>query len=357
MWRKLTLISIICILVVGLTGCISLTKKTTVTTSNLGGMFLTTDRFETWKHISALMTPGEVPGSIGGTNTFFIRFDPSDEDAIYVGTKQNGLFYSYSGGNGWTKSKTLPKGFIRDLVINPKDKCMMYAGVLSGIYKSEDCARTWQRVWYSDNEELKQVASLAIDWYEPTVIYAGITDGTLMKTENSGETWYKAATFKSRINKIIIDPNYSVNVYVGVIGNGLFKTIDKGKTWENLNVAMGEFKNSNIYHDFVVSTTPRDHIVYANKYGILRSKDGGKTWLPLNISSKSGEELFYSVAVDPTNANYIYYATNSALFKSLDGGESWATKKMPTTRVVADLEVHPTKPNLIFMGAKEDPIQ
>jgi photosystem II stability/assembly factor-like uncharacterized protein len=349
--QKIFLAALIAVVALGTTGCIKITKQKT-TASKLGGIFYTTDRFETWKHRSLLMTPGETPGSIGDVDVYFIRFDPSDSEAVYVGTRADGLYYSYNGGAGWNKSEKLPTGFVRDTVIDPKDKCTLYAAVESRVYRSEDCARTWKEVYYTDNLE-KKVTALAIDWYDSSIIWLGLSDGTVLQSASKGLAWKKAGYFGQRVQKIIVDPNDSRVVYFGVLDAGLWKTTDKGETWEDLYKAMKDFSGAKTFYDFTVSASSKNVILYGNKYGLLRSLDAGTTWSSLKLLTLPAGEKIYAVALDPTNANYIYYSTDSAVYKSVDGGENWVVKKTPTTRVVSALLVHPKQTATIFAGVKE----
>ncbi len=345
------MLAVVLILIFSATGCITL-KKQAAAPSKLGGAFFTDDRFETWKHRSQLMTPGETPGTIGGVDVYFMKFDPSDSDAIYVGTRADGLYYSYNGGLGWMKSERLPAGLVRDLAVDNKNKCRLYAAVDTRIFKSEDCARSWVQIYYTDNAE-KLVTALAIDWYDPNVIYSGLSDGSVLKSENMGVSWRMVNQLKKRIFKIMVDPHDSRNVYVGVESTGLFKSMDKGETWQDLNKAMKDYKESKSYYDFDLSVTVKNMIIYANKYGLLRSLDGGDTWLEVKLLTPPASEIIYSLAIDPTNANYIYYSTNSAVYKTLDAGVNWVVKKTPTTRVASEIIVHPKEPAKIFVGVKE----
>ncbi|MBI5076925.1 hypothetical protein HZB94_00900 [Candidatus Falkowbacteria bacterium] len=349
--RNILLIILIAFVALGTTGCIKITKQKTAT-SKLGGVFYTTDRFETWKHRSYLMTPGETPGSIADIDVYFMRFDPSDSEAIYMGTRADGLYYSYNGGAGWNKSEKLPAGFVRDVVIDPKDKCTLYAAVESKVYKSEDCARTWKEVYYTDNAERK-ITALGVDWYIPDIIWVGLSDGTVLQSGNKGLAWKKIGYFGNRVQKIIVDPNDSRIIYFGVLEMGLWRTTDKGVTWEDLNKAMKDFQGAKVFSDFALGTSSKNVVVYANKYGLLRSLDGGATWSELKLLTLPAGEQIYSVAIDSTNANYIYYSTDTAVYKSVDGGENWVVKKTPTTRVVSALLVHPKQTATIFAGVKE----
>ena len=351
MTRKIVFTTLVLFMIVSLSGCISFNSKKTTSTSNLGGVFLSVDKADAWKHRSLLMTPGQQAGSISDTDVYFLWFDPTNTKVMYAGTKKNGLYVSYNAGAGWQKVESLPSGFIRDLVIDSKDHCTLYGAVHNRVYKSIDCGREWASIWYSDSSE-KVVAALGMDWYDPNVVYAGLSDGTVLKSTNKGATWTKSYKFEQRVNKIVVDPNDSRTVYAGVLNEGLFRTDDKGENWVSLNAAMKDFRRSSNFYDFDVSKSSKNEVVYASQYGLLRSKDKGETWTEIELNSSAGEEKIFSVAIDPSNVNYIYYGTDTALYKTVDAGATWAVKRMPTTKVAGELLVYPEDSKNIFMGVK-----
>ena len=349
MFKKGLIVMVALVAMVGATGCIKV-KKQVAETNNLGGVFLSSDRIENWSHRSLLMTPGETPGSIGNVNAYFIKFDPSDANYMFLGTQENGLFYSYNGGAGWVPVKGLEENsFIRDFVVDPKNKCRSYAAKGTKLYRSDDCLRTWREILFTDNAS-KYISAVDVDWFEPKTVWVGMSDGTLHRSDDYGESWKPIKTFANRVRKITVDPADSRKVFIGVSETGLYKTDNKGETWNFLNDGMKDYKGSNKYYDYVVSSGSKDLVLYASSHGVLRSLDGGLTWKALEILSKPGEEQIYTMAVDQKNANNIYYATDKALYKTLDGGTNWIVKKMPTTRIARELIVHPTDGTKVFMG-------
>jgi len=347
MFRKISLLVVMVVVLVGVTGCIQI-KKQTATTSNLGGVFVSSDRAETWTHHSLLMTPGETAGSIGAVDTYFLNVDPSDNNALYLGTFANGLYYSWNAGAGWNKVEKLGDGMIRDLVVDSKDKCQMYVAKESKIFKSEDCTRTWKEIWYSDNAE-KIVSALALDWFDSKIVYAGLSDGSLLKSSDYGRSWTALKNFGSRIRELIVDPFDSRILYVGTMDKGLFRTVDKGESFDSLLEGMKDYRGANVYSGLQVSPKSKGLLIYASQYGLLRSLDGGTTWAKIGLTSGAGEKI-YALALDPSNTNILYYSTDQAFYKSLDGGSNWSVKRMPSTRIARDLFIYPTDPKRVYMG-------
>lgn len=356
MWRKISFGLLLIVVLVGTTGCITVNNgKKTVAPTDLGGVFISGDRIETWTNKSLLMTPGAKDGSISAVDVYVLRQDPSDAKAIYMGTRANGLYYSYNEGAGWNKADTLPAGFVRDIVVDAKNKCVIYAAVNNKIFKSEDCARTWGQVFYADSDT-KFISAMDGDWFDSKVVYAGLIDGTFLSSSDSGKTWKKLKQFSQRVNKIIVDPNDSRIVYAGMLSVGLFKSVDKGVTWVDFKKEMKAFGNTADFYDFDVSKNIKNEIIYGSKFGLLKSADAGATWTELKLLTKKNTEIIYSITIDPKNGNYIYYGTDKAVYKSLDGGVSWTVKKLPTTRWVGDLLVNAKDGKYIYMGVKA-PVQ
>jgi len=335
---------------INLSGCISV-KKSGTAVNNLGGVFVSEDRIENWKNKSLLMTPAGTAGNISEVDVYFMKFDPSDENTIYLGTRAHGLYYSYNGAEGWNKAEKLPTGFVRDLAIDTENKCILYAAVESRIYKSEDCARTWKTAYYTDSVS-RFLTAVAVDPSKPANVYAGLSDGSLIMSVDRGVSWKVLKKFSDRVQRIFFDPKNSDLMYVGITTDGVWQSKDNGSSWQDLNKAMKDFADSDSYFDFAISNKNSDFLLYANKFGLLKSLDAGITWSQVKLLTRAGSEVIYSVAIDPTNDKILYYATNQAVYKSLDGGDSWKVKKLSTTRVGQEILVQPSAPNKIYLGVK-----
>ena len=110
-------------------------------------IYKTTDGGSTWAEIN-----NGFP--MKATSAHAIVIDPTDTETVYVATYMEGLFHTNGQG--------------------------------TGIYKSTDGGGTWTPM----NEGLASgdVASLAIDPFDPQTLFAG-TDRGLFVTRNGGEEW------------------------------------------------------------------------------------------------------------------------------------------------------------------------
>ena len=98
--NKLFLLSIMLFLVLILSGC-SISLKTNEGGGNDGGVFRSADKGDRWAQKVLIPTISGRPRSIGGLNVVSLAMDPSDNKAIYLGSEDNGLFYTYDRGENW----------------------------------------------------------------------------------------------------------------------------------------------------------------------------------------------------------------------------------------------------------------
>jgi photosystem II stability/assembly factor-like uncharacterized protein len=86
---------------------------------------------------------------------------------------------------------------------------------------------------------------------------------------------------------------------------------------------------------------------------VIRSQDGGKTWQ--NI--KEGVEFdAHSVAVMPDNPTVVIATSGKGVYRSVNGGESFVNSSDGLDcRYMAQLVVHPARPQVLFTAAAAVP--
>jgi photosystem II stability/assembly factor-like uncharacterized protein len=330
-------------------GCIKIASGPTGTS---GGIYKTTDQAETWLQKVAFPTAKGV-GSVGHVNVGTIEIDPSDHLAVYAGTKEDGLLYSYDGAETWNSAKDLDTGPVSSIAVDSENKCVIYAASRNKIYKSEDCNRSFKQVYYETRTETS-ITDVKVDWYNHALVYAGTTEGDLLKSADAGASWSALNRFKSDISDILVDPFDSRVIYVGLKSKGLFKTTDSGATWVDLSENFKDFKNANYIYFIAADKTSQNTIIVASQYGLLRSYDAGASWSAIELVTPPGEVQIRALALNPREGKEIYYATATAVYKTVDGGKSWVTKKVPATGCQAEtLAVDQDNGKVIYLGLSQ----
>ena len=198
-----------------------------------------------------------------------------------------------------------------------------------------------------------RVGAVAGDAHERNTFYFGSTGGGVWKTQDGGLYWENVSDgfFKrASVGGIAVslsDPNV---IYVGMgescirgnvsHGDGVYRSTDAGKTWSHLGLE----RTRNIGKVRVHPTDPDTVYVAALGHahgsnperGVLRSRDGGKTWK--RVLYRSANAGAVDLSMDPNNPR-ILYATiweavrrpwelvsggaGSGVFRSTDGGDTW----------------------------------
>lgn len=311
-----------------------------------GGVYKSVNMGNEWRQKSAIPTTTGSPRTFGSANIVTLSQDPADRLALYAGTRENGMLYTYDGGETWRQPKELAQGAVSAVVVDPKDKCTVYATTANRVLKTTDCSRSYAEI-YRDSIT---ISALAADHFNAGGLYLGTEKGAVLKSADGGRTWGLLKDFKGKIIDIVVNPKDSRIVYVAALRRGVWKSTDAGRSWQDLTDGFKKLSGSTDIKRLAVSGANAEMVVMASKYGLIQSKDGGATWEPLTLLTKPGGIEIDSLALDPKSANRLYYGTTSTFYKSEDGGVTWSTKKLPTSRAASALLVDVGDSNVIYLG-------
>ena len=346
--KKFSLLLVLLALIVS--GCrISLGQRSV----SVAGVFRSADRGENWQTRN-LFLHGDGAGTIAGVSVLDLVFDPQDDKAIYLTSESSGLFYTYDGTKSWQKAEGLGTGRIESVVIDPQNKCVIYATFANTVRKSFDCNRTWREV-YIDTRSDKTVTALAIDHYNNLIIYAGNVSGDIFKSVDGGSNWQVVNRLGNRVMKILVDATDSRIIYVATQKKGIFKSLDAGATWFDLNDELKKFSGALEYRDLIFDQSQPDSLLLVAKYGLLKTEDGGNTWQDIKLITPVASTDIFAVAINPRNNQEIYYATASTFYKSTDGGQNWITRRLPSNNPAGSLLIDKASPNIVYLGMRVPP--
>lgn len=339
-------------------GCLSLTDSQG--TSGPSGVFVSSDKGQSWKQISSMPTQDGVK-SLASVGVFRLVDDPQDPKAMYWASRGNGLYFSYDEGVTWQSAKgELSTGFVYSVQVNPNDKCTLYATNGARVYRSEDCSRTWQEMYREDNTAARVNAIFVMPGTNPAVFMAK-ANGDVLKSTDNGRNWATIQRFGTNLATIRGDAvNHNI-IYISSRENGLYRSTDAGATWIQLSDGLAAFPQALSYRGFSVHPTKENVLYWISTYGILRSDDAGASWSAYNLITSPGSADIYGFAVSPTNDQEMYYTTfngtRSTFYRTSDGGKTWSTEKLPSGQIPAVLRMHPANGNVIYLGLTVPPKQ
>ncbi|HPQ42298.1 MAG TPA: hypothetical protein PLV45_18145, partial [bacterium] len=166
---------------------------------------------------------------------------------------------------------------------------------------------------------------LALHPENPDIMYAGSASGGLWKSVTGGvgaDAWDSVDTGYPvlGVSHIVFDPNDSDVMYIGT-----------GEVYQHMNSIGGE----------VDRTTRGSYGV-----GILKSIDGGVTWVKSLDWSYQQNRGIWMIAVDPENSNRVVAATTEGVYQSMDAGASWDVV-LPVI-MATDIRIHPENSDIMF---------
>jgi len=307
----------------------------------------TTDGGVTWHSIST--------GLIDDSDIFSIKVDPGNPKLVFA-SACSGIYRSDSGGEAWIKIQGIPGTHRRTHIIaeDPGHSGTIFAGTTLGLFKSPDGGKTWRHL----NSE--QVNWLVFDPADPRTLYLATEFAGILKSTDSGETLrpVNEGFTNHRLSEIASDGKrlYASSTYEGLYG-GVFVSTDGGLQWElraNEEALHGRNLNS-----LTASAAGSNVVFAASEDAILKSTDGGKTWISLPeprvvVASRPaagathrmiiptvGRVHIHSLrAVPDGKASVLFAATDAGLFRSANSGTTWDQIKSAGITAAAVLAIY-----------------
>ena len=241
--------------------------------------------------------------------------DPRDSRVVYVAAigplwsegGDRGVYKTTDGGQTWEAVLTIDEHTgVNDLVMDPRNPDVLYAsahqrrrhvftyvsgGPGSGIYKTTDGGKVWEKA----NKGLPSVdmgrIGLAISPADPEVIYA----------------WVEAAQDKS----------------------GFYRSANRGASWEKRS-SHTTSSHGNYYGEMTPHPTDPD-VVFTMETSMHWTQDGGKTFRPVGEKYKHVDN--HAMWIDPADSNYFLVGCDGGIYESFDAGATWAYKpNLPVTQ-------------------------
>ncbi len=175
------------------------------------------------------------------------------------------------------------------------------------------------------------------------------------------------SNMSGRITAIAVVEDNPKIMYVGAASGGVWKSENGGSAWtpifdgqptQNIGALAVQQDKPDIIWAGTGEGNPRNSMNLG--MGIFKSSDGGLTWKHLGLEAT---KTIHRILIDPKDGNIVYVGamgdpfnpnTDRGLYKTIDGGKHWEKILFSNDRSgVADLVMHPTKPNLLFAAMYE----
>lgn len=261
------------------------------------GIYRSDDAGKTWANMG--LSKSEHIGKI--------MVDPRNSNVLYVAAEgplwasggQRGLYKSTNGGKTWLINLEIDENTgITDVEFDPSNPDVLYAaayqrrrktwsllsgGPNSGIYKSIDGGKTWQKMKTGLPSSDMGKIGLATTAADPNLVYATIE-------ANDGQ-------------------------------QGFYRSTDKGESWAKMNSYISGGTGPHYYQEIEASQTDAD-LVYQMDVFLHVTRDGGKKMNYLTTGRDKHSDN-HALWIDPDNGQHLLAGSDGGLYESFDDGKTW----------------------------------
>lgn len=261
-----------------------------------------------------------------------ILIHPENSDVLWVAAagklysenEERGLYKTTNGGKSWKKVLSVKDhgkhiGVI-DVAMDPSNPDILYAaaydkvrkpwtfnpgGPGSGIYKSVDGGKKWEKLTNGLPGGMLGRIGLDVSVSNPNVVYANIENCNVPGVSDEQR-------YQELLNGI---PESGK-----MIGDEMYRSDDKGKTWRKVSPDGEDVGGGPAYYyqQVRIDPTDPDH-VYVLGVRMWETIDGGKNWRrPFNFGGDN-----HAMWINPADPKHIMLGYDHGLGISYDAGKNW----------------------------------
>jgi len=343
-----------------------------------GGVWKTENAGQSWKNIS----DGHFKtGSVGE-----IAISQQDPNVIYVGMGEHpvrgvmtssgdGVYKSVDAGRNWTHMGLVETRHISDILIHPDNPDVVYVAAQGipyrpdpnrGIYRSKDGGKSWEKVLFVNDST--GASSLAMDPSNPRILYAATWDhrrfpwtmrsggagSGIWKSVDGGDSWKRLEKgLPKMMGKvgITVSPANPQRLWANIEANkgGVYRSDDGGKTWR-LSCADRVTQARSWYYMEIFADPKDEETVYVLNAPVLKSIDGGRTFKP--VPNPHGDQ--HDLWINPDNPQILALSNDGGACISMDGGKSWSSQENQPTAQFYRVAVDKRFPYHLYGGQQDN---
>jgi hypothetical protein len=155
-----------------------------------------------------------------------------------------------------------------------------------------------------------------------------------------------------RVNTVRAQPGFPDELFACAPAGGLWKSSDAGNSWSILNTDNLSSIGSS---DLVIDPNNSDIIYLATgdgdagdtySVGVLKSVDGGQTWMNTGLSWSQSQTVRISrIIIHPDNSSILLAASSNGIWKTTNGGINWVNIQNGNFK---DISFKPDEPEVVY---------
>lgn len=335
-----------------------------------GGLWKSTDGGNLWSEIFGQVgtqTIGAIHIDPADSNRIWVG--TGEDKSSCSGYFGIGLYLSTDGGNSFVPrngsgANTLNLSFISAVTTLPGQPNALLAGGTGycaasgslqsgGLYRSQDGGANWTRLLSGS------LYDIVIDPVNPSVVYAGFGSGDgIWKSSDGGASFTKLTngiSYGSSRRRIALAPSNPQVLYT-INGQNLHRSIDAGASFELRNSTACEGQCT---YNMTLAVHPQNaDELLVGTIRHARSSNGGSTLNTMTSGWGSGQAVHQDTHVlrySSSNGARFWVGTDGGLWRTDNAGSSYANLNGNINSVqFYDVAVDPRDPTRIFGGAQDN---
>jgi photosystem II stability/assembly factor-like uncharacterized protein len=259
---------------------------------------------------------------------------------------------------------------------SPADPDRLYASQSTSwfgqlVQRSDDGGKTWEPVgnefryegvpgthqWYDGTPhpwEFARVWHLEPSLSDPDMVYAGVEDAALFRSDDGGTSWQELPGLREHgsgpawqpgaggmcLHTIVIDPRDEQRMFAAISAAGVFRSDDGAQSWQPVNRGLhsegipdSDAEVGHCVHRIALHPSRPDVLFMQKHWDVMRSDDGGDSWyeisgdLPtdfgfvIDVHAHEPDTVF----VVPIESDSLHYPPEGKLrvYRSRQGGNEW----------------------------------
>jgi photosystem II stability/assembly factor-like uncharacterized protein len=259
---------------------------------------------------------------------------------------------------------------------SPADPERLYASQSSGwsgqvIQRSDDGGATWEPMgsqfaydgtpgthqWYDGTPhpwEFARVWHLEPSLDDPDVVYAGVEDAGLFRSDDGGRNWQELPALRSHdtgsswqpgaggmcLHTILLDPSAPGRMFAAISAAGAFRSDDAGQSWRPINRGLQsegipdpDAEVGHCVHRLAMHPARPEVLFMQKHWDVMRSDNGGESWhevsgnlptdfgFPIDVHAHEPDTVY----VVPITSDAEHYPPEGKLrvYRSRTGGDDW----------------------------------